>query len=163
MTSRRWGRIRSALRAYVLEAPDPGTVLSMLDRNVQYFDPDVMATVLYGLYTPDTSALTFCSAGHLPRYSRPRAGTRHRCGPPGPPIGTADGLVERRDEPIDTGIGRVADTLQDLNASSLAQRNPALLAEDACAAVMRNLVGSKPTRDDIALLTLYRHSGPLAG
>jgi hypothetical protein len=33
----------------------------------------------------------------------------------------------------------------------------ASLAEDACAAVMRNLVGSQPALDDIALLTLYRH------
>jgi hypothetical protein len=34
------------------------------------------------------------------------------------------------------------------------------LAEDACAAVMRNLVGSAPARDDIALLTLHRQAAP---
>ena len=79
---------RSALRAYVLETADPGAVLRMLDRNIQYFDPDAMATVLYGLYTPETGEFTFS------------------------------------------------------------------------AAVMRNLVGSAPARDDIALLTLHRHPAP---
>jgi len=33
------------------------------------------------------------------------------------------------------------------------------LAEDACAAVMRALVGNAPARDDIAVLMLSRHPG----
>ncbi|HEY1823555.1 MAG TPA: SpoIIE family protein phosphatase, partial [Trebonia sp.] len=60
------GRMRSALRAYVLETADPGTALRMLDRKFQYFEPDAMATVLYGLYTPGTGEFVFSSAGHLP-------------------------------------------------------------------------------------------------
>ena len=68
-----------------------------------------------------------------------------------------DGLVERRDEGIDLGIGRVAATLDKLIAASTGHDDPVPLAEGACAAVMRNLVGSAPARDDIALLTLHRH------
>jgi sigma-B regulation protein RsbU (phosphoserine phosphatase) len=69
-----------------------------------------------------------------------------------------DGLVERRDEAIDLGIGRVAATLDELIAASASHGGrPVPLAEDACAAVMRNLVGSTPARDDIALLMLHRH------
>ena len=179
------GRMRSALRAYVLETPDPAAILRLLDRNVQYFDPDAMATVLYGLYTPGTGEFTFSSAGHLPPVlatadERPAAMLSIQ---PDPPIGAADdpvrrsvtavippgallcsftdGLVERRDEVIDLGIGRVAATLDELIAVRADQGDgPVPLAEDACAAVMRKLVGSAPARDDIALLMLHRHPAP---
>jgi phosphoserine phosphatase RsbU/P len=176
------GRMRSALRAYVLETADPGAVLRMLDRNVQYFDPSAMATVLYGLFAPGTGEFTFSSAGHLAPVLATPDGRPAGMLPiqPGPPIGTADdpgrlsatavippgallccftdGLVERRDEAIDLGIGRVATTLDELIAASASRGGrPVPLAEDACAAVMRNLVGSAPARDDIALLMLHRH------
>ncbi|MFZ0165623.1 MAG: GAF domain-containing protein, partial [Trebonia sp.] len=36
------GRMRSALRAYVLGTPDPATALRMLDRKIQYFEPNAM-------------------------------------------------------------------------------------------------------------------------
>jgi serine phosphatase RsbU (regulator of sigma subunit) len=179
------GRMRSALRAYVLETADPGAVLGMLDRNIQYFDPDAMATVLYGLYRPETGEFTFSSAGQLPPVLATPAGEPAGMLPvqPDPPIGTADdpvrtsttavippgaflccftdGLVERRDEAIDLGIGRVAATLDELIAAIPSEgAQPEFLAEDACAAVMRNLVGSAPARDDVALLTLHRHPAP---
>jgi serine phosphatase RsbU (regulator of sigma subunit) len=106
---------------------------------------------------------------------------------PDPPIGTADdperqsvtafippggllccftdGLVERRDEALDRGIGRVAETLDKLVADEASRGDrPVPLAEDACAAVMRTLVGHAAARDDIAILTLHRsdtrHGGP---
>ena len=60
------GRMRSALRAYVLATADPATALRMLDRKIQYFEPDTMATVLYGLYDPEAGELTLSLAGHLP-------------------------------------------------------------------------------------------------
>ena len=93
----------------------------MLDRKIQYFEPDAMATVLYGLYTPGTGEFTVSSAGHLP----PVLAAPGRAGGmlpvrPDPPIGVADdpqrrsatavippgallccftdGLVERRDQ-----------------------------------------------------------------
>jgi phosphoserine phosphatase RsbU/P len=179
------GRMRSALRAYVLETAEPGAALRMLDRNVQYFDPGAMATVLYGLYAPGTGEFTFSSAGHLAPVLATPDGRPAGMLPiqPDPPIGTADdperlsatavippgallccftdGLVERRDEAIDLGIGRVATTLDELIAASASRGGrPVPLVEDACAAVMRNLVGSAPARDDIALLMLHRHLAP---
>jgi sigma-B regulation protein RsbU (phosphoserine phosphatase) len=178
------GRIRSALRAYVLETPAPEAVLRMLDRNVQYFDPDAMATVLYGLYAPGTGEFTFSSAGHLPPVLATSDGRQAGMLPAevDPPIGIADdtgrrsvstvippgallccftdGLVERRDEAIDLGIGRVAATLDELIAATPDHGGSVPLAEDACAMVMRNLVGSAPAQDDIALLALHRHQAP---
>ena len=174
------GRMRSALRAYVLEAADPETALRLLDRKIQYFEPDAMATVLYGLYTPGTGEFVVSSAGHLPPVL---AAPGRRAGPlpiqPDPPIGTADdpkrrsatvfippgallccftdGLVERRDHSVDHGIDKVAAILDEQIVAGADRADvTALTAEDACAAVMRALVGNAPAHDDIAVLMLSR-------
>jgi putative methionine-R-sulfoxide reductase with GAF domain len=199
------GRMRSALRAYVLETADPAEALRLLDRKIQYFEPDAMATVLYGLYAPGTGEFVFSSAGHLPPVlaapGQPAATLHIR---PDPPIGAADdprrrsatafippgallccftdGLVERRDVSIDHGIGKLAAILDEQIAArtgtggagfagsgtgpgpgvaGVAGSRPGgmtgLAAEDACAAVMRALVGNAPAPDDIAVLVLSRH------
>jgi serine phosphatase RsbU (regulator of sigma subunit) len=177
------GRMRSALRAYVLEAADAAVALRKLDRKIQYFEPDAMATVLYGLYTPATGEFAFSSAGHLPPVlAAPGKRAAHVLAvKPDPPIGTADdperrltthvippggllccftdGLVERRDQAIDLGIGRVAATIDELIADAPSRGGRHIpLAEDACAEVMRTLVGNSPAQDDIAMLVLHRHA-----
>jgi phosphoserine phosphatase RsbU/P len=179
------GRMRSALRAYVLETADPATALRMLDRKIQYFEPDAMATMLYGLYTPGTGEFAVSSAGHIPPVL---AAPGRRAGllpvQPDPPIGTADdprrrtatffvppgaflccftdGLVERRDRAIDLGIDQIAAILDEHIAAGPdvggTFESP---AEHACVAVMRTLVGNAPAQDDIAVLMLSRR--PLPG
>ena len=174
------GRMRSALRAYILETGDPADALSRMDRKIQYFEPDAMATVLYGIYDPETGEFLVSSAGHPPPLlavpGRPSNPLPVR---PDPPIGTADaplrrsatvaippggllvcytdGLVERRDRAIDQGIsllGGAIDKVLDSRASR--DRRPVPLTEDACAAVMRALVGNAQATDDVALLVAYR-------
>jgi sigma-B regulation protein RsbU (phosphoserine phosphatase) len=158
------GRIRSALRAYALEFPDPAEVLGKLDRKMQYFEEgDVMATVSYAMLDPDSGQLRVSSAGHFP----PVIATPGQRGAVAqiavdPPIGVADarrrqvttlalapgavlclftdGLVERRDEPIDDGIT--------LLCEAVTPGPP----EGVCASVMQALVGSQYPGDDIALL-----------
>ena len=178
------GRMRSALRAYVLETPDPATALRMLDRKIQYFEPNAMATVLYGLYTPGTGDFTVSSAGHLPPVLAAPGGQAGLLPlRPDPPIGTADdpqrrsatlfvppgallccftdGLVERRGQVLDQGMDTLAATLGKLIAAGPgAGTEPA--AEDACAEIMRVLVGSTPAQDDVAVLMLSRLLGTLA-
>jgi phosphoserine phosphatase RsbU/P len=70
-----------------------------------------------------------------------------------------DGLVERRGKVIDRGIDTLAATVD----KQIADPNPGgtnvTAAEDACAAVMRTLVGNSAAPDDIAILILNRHSG----
>ena len=176
------GRMRSALRAYVLESADPAIALRLLDRKIQYFEPDAMATVLYGVYTPGTGEFTVSSAGHLPPVlAAPDAPASLLPLRPDPPIGTADdprrrsttafippgaflccftdGLVERRGQLIDRGIDAVAAALDKQIAVG---PNPGATnmtaAEDACAAVMRTLVGDFDAPDDIAILMLNRRS-----
>jgi len=176
------GRMRSALRAYVLETGDPAEVLSRLDRKIQYFEPDAMATVLYGVYQPGSGELVAASAGHLPPVLAVPG-----CEPglieldPGLPIGVAgdpprrsaviaiprgallclytDGLVERRDQSLDVGMGQLAATVGELTGEGGGAMAASLpLAEAACAAVMRALVGNTPARDDVAVLMLHRRA-----
>ncbi|TVZ07172.1 GAF domain-containing protein [Trebonia kvetii] len=175
------GRMRSALRAYVLETADPAVALRLLDRKIQYFEADAMATVLYGLYDPASGELRISSAGHPPPVIALPAELSACALPvrPDPPIGTADdpprqsavltippggllccytdGLVERRDRAIDEGIGLLADTMRrQLETRDSRAGRPVSLADDTCAAVMRDLVGHAPARDDVAVLILHR-------
>jgi serine phosphatase RsbU (regulator of sigma subunit) len=170
------GRMRSALRAYVLETEDPGIVLRMLDRKIQYFEPEAMATVQYAVYHQETGQLTVSSAGHLPPVlaapdrepvlaeidvdvpigvadDAPRRSTVIRIPPGALLCSYTDGLVERRDEILDTGLGLLTATLGQTLAWAGGE---AALAETACAQVMRALVGNAPARDDVAVLMLHR-------
>ena len=160
------GRIRSALRAYVLEFPDPADVLSKLDHKMQYFEEgEVMATVNYAVLDPDSGQLRISSAGHLPPViaAPGQRGAMAQIAVD-PPIGVTDapvrqvttlalapgavlclftdGLVERRDEPIDDGITLLCETVTP---------GP---PEGVCVSVMQALVGIQYPGDDIALLVL---------
>ena len=55
-----------------------------------------------------------------------------------------DGLVERRDEPISTGMERLRQAVRPEPADAV------------CAAVMHAMAEREPPRDDIALLVLRR-------
>jgi serine phosphatase RsbU (regulator of sigma subunit) len=160
------GRIRSALRAYALEFPDPADVLRKLDHKMQYFEEGgVMATVSYAVLDPDSGQLRVSSAGHFPPViAGPGQSGAVAQIAVDPPIGVADtpvrqvttlalapgavlclftdGLVERRDQPIDDGIAR------------LCQAVTAGPPEGVCGSIMRALVGSQYPGDDIALLVL---------
>jgi sigma-B regulation protein RsbU (phosphoserine phosphatase) len=160
------GRMRSVLRAYALESPDPADVLRKLDRKMQYFEEDdVMATVSYAVLDPVSGQLQVSSAGHFPPViaAAGQTGTLAELAVD-PPIGVADtpsrqlttlalapgavlcfftdGLVERRDRPIDDGILRLCQAVKP---------GP---PEDICNSAMRALVGSQHPGDDIAILVV---------
>jgi putative methionine-R-sulfoxide reductase with GAF domain len=164
------GRMRSALRAYALETTDPAEVLGKLDRKMQHFEPDALATVLYAVIEPGLGQMRVALAGHFPPViARPGEAAVLADVPPGSMIGMGsrarrpvstlpippgallcfytDGLVERRGELIDDGLDR------------LCRAVTAQPAEAACAAVMRALVGNEAARDDIALLMVRRQAG----
>ena len=58
------GRLRSALRAYSLEYPDPAQTLHHLDVKIQHFEPGVFATVLYAVAEYPYHQFRVSSAGH---------------------------------------------------------------------------------------------------
>jgi putative methionine-R-sulfoxide reductase with GAF domain len=165
------GRIRTALRAYALETRDPAEVLAKLDRKIQHFEPGALATVLYSVFDPALDQVQVCSAGHLPPVlafpgqhaeladipanlmigvdsGLLRQATTVNIPPGALLCFYTDGLVERRDQPIDDGLTR------------LCQVVTAEPADIACATVMGAMVGSHAARDDIALLSFRRE--PLA-
>jgi serine phosphatase RsbU (regulator of sigma subunit) len=166
------GRMRSVLRAYALETTDPAEVLGKLDRKMQHFEPDALATVLYAVIEPGLDQMHVALAGHFPPViARPGEAAVLADVQPGSMIGMGlglrarrpvstlpvppgallcfytDGLVERRGEVIDDGLDR------------LCRAVTAQPVEAACAAVMGALVGNEPARDDIALLMVRRQPG----
>ena len=159
------GRMRSALRSYALETNDPAEVLRRLDRKIQYFETEVMATVLYAVFDLASHRLHISSAGHLPPVAAvpghpstltdiavdvpigvADAARRRVISVPVTP-GTllcfyTDGLVERRGKPLDDGLALLCD---------------AVTAEPpgtVCVSVMKALIGNEQTRDDVAMLLL---------
>ena len=166
------GRMRSALRAYALETPDPAEVLRRLDRKMQHFEPDALATVLYAVFDPALDQVRVCMAGHFPpvialpgqpaELASIKTGLMIGVSPDVPrhvttlpiPAGAllcffTDGLIERPGQLIDDGLER-------LRRVVVAQP-----PETMCAEVMGELVGSEPVRDDIALLIIRcRSAGP---
>ncbi|MFF3853194.1 PP2C family protein-serine/threonine phosphatase [Micromonospora sp. NPDC002575] len=164
------GRIRSALRAYALGSDDPAQALTSLDRKIHHFEAGTLTTAVYALIAPDRATVHLSCAGHLPPLlaapgqptqlvklavdrplgvGRPVANRRTTVLdlPPGAAlVFYTDGLVERRNELIDTGIERLADSVQSGPAETL------------CDHIMVTTAEAHPN-DDIALLVI-RHRPP---
>lgn len=161
------GRIRSALRAYALETADPADVLSRLDRKVQLFEPDAMATVAYAVLDPGGSTMHISSAGHLPLLVAERGKPARTLEvPPDLPVGAypgaprrsmpvevetgaclflyTDGLVERPDRSVIAGI--------DLLIAALS----CAPADKMCATAMATMLSDRAATDDVAVLAVRR-------
>jgi phosphoserine phosphatase RsbU/P len=168
------GRMRSALRAYALETSDPAEVLTRLDRKMQHFEPEALATVLYAVFEPGLEQVHFSSAGHLPPVlaypgrpaeladlpadlmigvaPRPVRHVTTEKIPPGTLLCLyTDGLVERHDCPLDDGFARLCEALVPT------------APEVACSAVMGALIGDQQAQDDVALLILRRQPSASGG
>jgi phosphoserine phosphatase RsbU/P len=161
------GRMRSSLRSYALETADPADILSRLDRKMQYFEPDAMATVACAVFAPDISEARISLAGHLPPAVAVPGRPAELAEVPGDLLigasntaarrtttvsiapGTlmclyTDGLIERRDRPIDDGFAELC--------ASLTAGPP----DPACTDLMRAMLHGEPAHDDVALLIMRR-------
>lgn len=169
------GRLRSALRAYALEHDNPAEVLTRLDHKMCHFEPDALATVIFGVAREPFSDWWFSSAGHLaPLVARPDGTSGEVSIPIDPLLGLdaevtrrttriqvaaggvlcvfTDGLVERRPGPedddrdvIDLNVGRLREVLE-------TTQDP----ERVCVRVLSDVVGDHVTEDDIAILVARR-------
>ncbi|MFC5094391.1 SpoIIE family protein phosphatase [Amycolatopsis plumensis] len=168
------GQLRSACRALLLEHPTPAAALAALDRFAARLPGATCTTAFCAVLTPETGELAYSSAGHPPPvlvhadrttqlledgHSIP-LGVRTGLDRPEarvviPPRGTlllyTDGLVERRRDPLDEGITRVAELLE-----NSASATPDELADK----LMTSLAPAAGYEDDVAVL-LYRQPGPL--
>lgn len=165
------GRLRSALRAYALDHDDPAEVLSRLDRKICHFEPDVLATVTFGVSAAPFTEWQFSSAGHFPPLvgigngpvaaadlpadrllgispEAPRHSTRVSVPPGGLLCLYTDGLVERRPAPGDGLMDTVADNTERLTGALQSAGDP----EMCCIRALADVVGDHIAQDDIAIL-----------
>jgi hypothetical protein len=156
-------RLRRALRGAVLEGFEPGVTLNTLNAEAVRTGDGMAGTMLYATLDPHSLRLRWASAGHLPLIVAEAGGVRRLAAASRPPLGTmavdawteeevvlepgarvvlyTDGLIERRDAPIDDGIDRLA-------RATLEQPDLEAVCEAALAAAPR------PRRDDIAVVAL---------
>ncbi|MCO8270471.1 SpoIIE family protein phosphatase [Actinoplanes sp. TRM 88003] len=168
------GQLRSACRALLLQNTDPAQTLTALDRFAAQLPGAMCATVFCGVLDPASGDLTYASAGHPPAVvthadgatdlldqgrSRPlgvrSAGERPEAHYTVPARATlllyTDGLVERRRQPLTTGIRQVAAAVQQGRSTAL---------EELATEVMDSMAPAAGYDDDVAML-LYRQPGPL--
>lgn len=162
------GQARNALRALALDRVGPATVLDGLDQLLRGPDGGHV-TATYAVLDPARGELRWASAGHPPpvvvggdgavtvvedgrgpvlgavpgRYREARLALE----PGAAVVLYTDGLVERRGEVIDEGIGRLV--------GALAALGPAA-ATASCDAVVEALLGRRSRRDDVCLLVARR-------
>ncbi|SFL09897.1 SpoIIE family protein phosphatase [Geodermatophilus ruber] len=161
------GQLHSALSALAAAPHDgPAGVLDALDRASASIAGAELTTIGYGEYDPATCRLHYACAGHPPPLlvtdhhaqfltggrSRPlaaAAGPRSEATVDVPPgsmlLWYSDGLVERRDADLDTGLGHL---------TSIASRLDGAHPRTWCDALMRELTGGQRLHDDVVLICL---------
>lgn len=165
--------LRFTIRAYLLEGHPPDRALELAARQITVAEEGHMATVLVGVGDAATGTVTLANAGHLPPVLRSPAGARLVEVAVDPPLGVGacaysaqsitvapgetlllytDGLVERRGELLDVGLGRLVD-------AASTQGDDLEVFVDT---LIGRLTGPEST-DDIAVLALRRTAGARAG
>jgi serine phosphatase RsbU (regulator of sigma subunit) len=163
-------RVRFTLRAYLAEGHPPDRCLELCARQVDIVEDGHMVTALVGFADTRTREVTLANAGHPNPLVIADGGLQFASTEAGPPLGVAvgpyptatlqmptgstllaftDGLVERRDEDIDVGLGRLAQT-----AGVEPAAGP---LEELVTAVLTAMVGSD-AEDDVAVLA-FRWEG----
>jgi phosphoserine phosphatase RsbU/P len=161
------GRLRSALRAYALDYDDPAEVLERLDRKVQHFESDMMATVLYAVFDHAFERMDVSVAGHLmPVVAEPGHPAALLDAPLDAPVGVGSRLKRRTTQvafPVDGVLCFYTDGLVERAGSSIDEGLDQLRravtagpAEMVCTQVITRLLGDQVPSDDIALLVLGR-------
>ena len=168
------GQLRSACRALLLEHPSPSAALTALDRFAARLQGARCTTAFCAVLNPDTGKIVYSSAGHPPpilvmadrstqlldgagatplglQYDRSRPEAHATVPARSTLLLYTDGLIERRREPLDDGIRRATDLVQD-------NRDTAL--EGLADEIMSRLAPVDGYQDDVAVL-LYRQPAPL--
>jgi PAS domain S-box-containing protein len=168
------GELRTATRAYALVDTEPAEIMARLNRLVVTGGGEAMATVLYLVLDRDTGEVTFTSAGHPPPLVLgPTGAPRFLEGGRSVPVGATeavvfregadvlepgstlllytDGLVERRDAPLE-------DRLAELAAAASGRAAPGEGGEgeleELCDEVVARVLERREPADDVALLAV---------
>jgi PAS domain S-box-containing protein len=171
------GQLRAVLAGAARVDPDPAAVLGALDTFAPHATDAQAASLAYVLIGPGDPVAQYLSAGHPPIVRVPARGAPHLLeGGRRPLLGIAaeltstgpvdpvarapfepgdtlvlysDGLVERRDVPIDDEIARLCDA---------AAHHRSLPLDELCGALLDELLGGAPVDDDVALLAVRRRA-----
>jgi PAS domain S-box-containing protein len=168
------GQLRSSARALLLTGAQPAVLLEQLDAAASLIPDAYCTTVFLAILDTESGTLQYSNAGHMPAVlagagsgsgsgtaalsdarSVPLAVRRDEPRPQAsqvlPPGSTlmlfTDGLVERKHESIDDGIGRAVDVLVDTMTLPL---------DTVADAVLRELAPAAGYDDDVAMV-IYRH------
>jgi Stage II sporulation protein E (SpoIIE) len=159
------GQVRTLLRGYAIEDPDPGRVLERVNTAMARLLPDALASAVYAVLDPAAGDLCYANAGHLPPLVTERAGQAgYLDGVAGAMLGATagltfgtgrrvlrpgdllllytDGLIEDRHRDIADGLEILAGALP---------RGP-VTAGQACDTAIATLPGSVLRYDDVCLL-----------
>jgi phosphoserine phosphatase RsbU/P len=160
------GRIRPALRAYVLDGRRPAEAVERLDRLIKEGEGQEMTTLFHLHFDPRTATAEYVRAGHPPALLRCPDGTVVELDGGGtPPLGVldrieyrthsvdvppgsllllyTDGLIERRDVDLTRGLARLKDVLA---------RSP--VQPDECLQFLAGEFSSDAIPDDVAMLAM---------
>lgn len=167
-------RLRTAFHVYALEGMSGAAILERLNTYmiVESGGEPTMASMLVADYDPPRRRVRLASAGHLPPCLLRAPGDAELVAvPPGTPIGAVegaeyeytdatlpvgatlflytDGLVERRQEPLDTGLARL---------EAAVANGPADLTE-LVDTVVANVLESESHEDDVAVIAMRARTG----
>ena len=147
------GQLRSVVRAYAAEFGDPGTVLGRVDRLVTGMRLARPASFAYAVLAPRPDGawdIAYSRAGHLPPLlvregqvrqldgaggmligfgERPRSTARTVAQPGDVLVFYTDGLVERRDRSLRTGVARLCEVAATIVAADAAGVGEEILLE----------------------------------
>jgi anti-sigma regulatory factor (Ser/Thr protein kinase) len=169
------GQLRSSARALLLTGAQPATLLEQLDSVAALIPGAFCTTVFVAIIDTESGVLRYSNAGHPPAVlAAPQADVTyltdahsvplavHRDGPRPQwsqriPAGSTlilytDGLVERRDVPIDRGIARVGEVLV---------QTAGLSADEVAEKMLRELAPPNGYDDDVAIVVCQTSHSPL--
>jgi anti-sigma regulatory factor (Ser/Thr protein kinase) len=160
------GQLRNACRAYALVEASPAEVMARLNRLVIRGGEEAMATALFLIFDRESGEVTYTSAGHPPALVVSAEEQHFLEGGRSMPIGATegvpfkedtvtippgstlllytDGLVERRDVPLE-------DRLAQLRAAAGTAGGELL---QLCDQVLEGVLGSREPDDDVAILAV---------
>lgn len=157
--------LRYTIRAYAAIGYSPERILEMAAKEISIDSDRHFATVLVGLVDNDSRQLTMASAGHLPALLLSDGRSEFVNVPVGVPLGVGtpdyesitlpivsnstliaytDGLVERRNELLDTGLERLR------QAASVAS----LSVDDLVTSIADSILSEQGSDDDTAILAI---------
>jgi PAS domain S-box-containing protein len=160
------GQVRSMLRAYAIDRPDPGDVLQRTNAALLRLLPEAIASAVYAVLDLTTGELVYANAGHPPPLLITGAGDTEYLGDaPGVLLGASAGTSVRTGQRRLTpggGLllytdGLIEDPCRDidegLNALAAAVRRSGARTADQIRAAAESLLQGEPSRaDDVCLL-----------